>query len=108
MAGKKELVTQDPFILEEYLHPQMEDKFWLERAKIVSDPQSCFDYDRYGLLVRKSKLDGALQKFIPEEARYRLVHLAFCIEFAFHPSKNQMYYTPRRYYHWLGMASDVL
>lgn len=42
----------------------------------MGDFQSCFGYDRYGILFPKAKPEGALQRGIPEGIRHRLLHLA--------------------------------
>lgn len=59
------LVTTDPVTAEKILQKQEEDQFCRKLAQLASDPQSCFDYDRYGIVVRNSKLNGATQKNVP-------------------------------------------
>lgn len=39
------------------------------------DPQLCFNDDRYVILLRKAKLNRAVQKVVPERLCHRLLHL---------------------------------
>lgn len=75
---------------------------------MVGDPQFCYDHDRYGVLIRKAKLGGALERVVPQRLRHRLRHLARCPVIAGHPSVTWMYYILRREHYWPQIASDVL
>lgn len=60
LDAKKEPVVPEPVSLEEFLEAQADSRFCREHSKSVRDPQSCIDYDRYEIPVRKAKLDGAV------------------------------------------------
>lgn len=47
-----EPIVPDPFTLEKLLKAQKENKFFREHVELVSDLQSCLDYDSYDILVR--------------------------------------------------------
>ena len=51
-----------PVTADELLTAQAEDPFCQEKANSVGDPKSQFEFDRYGFLVRKSRLDGTWAK----------------------------------------------
>lgn len=56
---KEKPVTPDPFTLREFVRAQKKEKFCRERAESVGSPQSCLDYIRCGILVKKSNSDGS-------------------------------------------------
>lgn len=81
--------------------------FCRERAKLVCDLQSCLHYHRSGILVQHSKMDWALRRVVPERLCHRLLNLAQCPVLATHPGGARMYYTLRKEYYCLRMASNV-
>ena len=93
--------------VEEFLRAQAEDAFCRFAAETVGTPNSKFDIDRYGFLVRKSPLDGTLQRVVPTRLRPRVLYLAHHPRLAGHPGATRMYYTLRREYYWPHMASDA-
>ena len=92
--------------VEEFLRAQAGDAFCRFAAKTVGTPSSKFDIDRYGFLVRKSPLDGTLQRVVPTQLRPRVLYLAHHPRLAGPPGATPMYYTLRREYYWPHMASD--
>ena len=88
--------TPDPFNMEELLQAQSEDGFCKSKAEMVGYPKSDYDYDRYGILVRKSKLDGTQQRVVPVTLCARLLHMSHYPTLAGHPGGIRMYYTLRR------------
>ena len=50
--------------VEEFIRAQAEDAFCRFAAETVGTPNSKFDIDRYDFLVRKSPLDGTLQRVV--------------------------------------------
>ena len=96
-----------PFTVEEFLNEQATDPFCRKKAEAVGEKDSQFDYDRYGILVRKSNLDGALQRVVPVSLRARLLHTTHYPRLAGHPGGIRMYYSLRREYYWPHMANDV-
>ena len=96
-----------PITVEEFLQAQATDSFCQEKAKAVGDSDSQFDYDRYGLLVRKAPLDGALQRVVPKALRARLLYLTHYPRLAGHPGGTRMYLTLRRDFYWPQMGNDV-
>ena len=93
--------------VEEFLRAQAEDAFCRFAAETVGTPSSKFDIDRYGFLVRKSPLDGTLQRVVPTRLRPWVLYLAHHPRLAGHPGAMCMYYTLRREYYWPHMASDA-
>lgn len=90
--------TPSPFTSERYILEQRENEFCLERSESMGDSQSYFDYDQYRKRVQKAKLDGLLQKVVPERPRQCLLHLAHYPVMAGHPGGTPTYYTLRREY----------
>lgn len=105
---KEEPETPDASTLEEFLEAQTDERFCREQSESVGDPQSCFDYDQHGILARKAKLIGALQKVVPESLSHRLLHIAYYPVLAGHPGETQMYYTLKIKYYCPQIAGDVL
>ena len=93
--------------VEEFLRAQAEDAFCRFAAEAVGTPNSKFDIDRYGFLVRKSPLDGTLQRVVPTRLRPRVLYVAHHPRLAGHPGATHMYYTLGREYYWPHMASDA-
>lgn len=73
----------------------------------MGDSGSEFDYDHYGFLVRKSKLDCALQRVVPSALKSRLLYLSHYPRLAGHPGGTRLYLTLRRDYYWPSMGNDV-
>ncbi|CDF38306.1 unnamed protein product [Chondrus crispus] len=90
-----------------FLREQADDAFCRAAADTVGEPNSKFDVDRYGFLVRKSPLDGTLQRVVPNRLRPRVLYLAHHPRLAGHPGGTRMYYTLRREYYWPHLASDA-
>lgn len=68
---EKTPVARDPLTLEKSLQAESDEKLYQEQSESVGDPQSCFRYDRYKILVRKAKLDRALHRVVPERLRHQ-------------------------------------
>ena len=96
-----------PISLAEFLHERATDPFCQAVAQQVGTWKSKLDYDRYGLLVRKSPLEGALQRVVPKSLLDRLLYLSHYPRLAGHPGGTRMYYTLRRDYYMPMMANDV-
>lgn len=69
---------------------------------------SCFDYDPYGILVRKTELYGALQRIVPERLSRGLLLLSHYSVLAGHPGTILVYYTVRKKYYWPQVTNDVM
>ena len=91
----------------EFLRAQAEGAFCRFTAETVGTPNSKFDIDRYKFLVRKSPLDGTLQRVVLTRLRPQVLYLAHHPRLAGHPGATRMYYTLRREYYWPHMASDA-
>ena len=96
-----------PITAEEFLQEQSKDPFCIAKAKMVGDANSHFDVDQYGFLVRRSNLDGALQRVVPKTLRARVLYLSHYPRLAGHPGGLRMYMTLRREYYWPHMANDA-
>ncbi|CDF39905.1 unnamed protein product [Chondrus crispus] len=96
-----------PVTVEEFLREQAEDPFCRAAAETVGNPDSRYDVDRYGFVVRKSPLDGTLQRVVPKRLRAKILYLAHHPRLAGHPGGTRMYYTLRREYYWPHMANDA-
>lgn len=66
LGVEAEQVAPDLFTLKEPQRPQQEDEFQEDPAFSVVEPQSCFDYDQYGILVQMCKLEVVSRREIPE------------------------------------------
>ncbi|CDF38169.1 unnamed protein product [Chondrus crispus] len=93
--------------VEEFLREQAEDPFCTAAAETVGNPDSRYDVERYGFVVRKSPLDGTLQRVVPKRLRAKILYLAHHPRLAGHPGGTRMYYTLRREYYWPHMANDA-
>lgn len=72
----EEPVVLDLLTLEEFLEAQKREWISLEPSKFVGSLHSCFHYDRFGILVRKARLNEVLQEVVPKRLRHKLLHLA--------------------------------
>ena len=84
--------------VEEFLIEQTEDSFCRFAAETTGMPNSKFNIDRYGFLVRNSPLDGTLQRVVPTQLRPRVLYLAHHPRLGGHPGATSMYYTLRGEY----------
>ena len=55
--------------VEEFLRAQAEDAFCRFAAETFGTPNSKFDINRYGFLVKNYPLDGTLQRMVPARLR---------------------------------------
>lgn len=72
----EEPVAPETLNLKGLLLAQRNGKVCRERSESAGDPNSCFDYHGYVILVRKAKLDGSLQRVVPEPFRHQPLRLA--------------------------------
>ena len=96
-----------PVTSDELLTAQEEDPFCQEKAISVGDPKSQFELDRYGFLVRRSRLDFTWAKVVPASLRDRILYLAHYMRLSGHQGIIRMYYTLRREFYWPQMAKDA-
>ena len=78
--------------VQEFLRQQADDAFRRAAADTVGTATSRFDIDRYGFLVRKSLLNGALQRMVSTRLRHRVQYLAHHPRLSGHPGATRMYY----------------
>ena len=97
----------EPVAPEEFLAAQKDDAYCRDTAQTVGQPGSAFNFDRDGILVRRSTLDGSIQKVVPDSLRSTILSLAHDSPAAGHPGAIKMYETMRRFLYWPLMASDV-
>lgn len=102
----EEPVVPDPFTRDCFFQDQRENEISPKRSRSTGDAQSCVDYDRYGILVRRAKLNGAPQTVVPEGLCHQLLHLIYYPVVAGHPGETWTYHTLKREYYWSQMASD--
>lgn len=100
--------TIDPFTPEKFLKARKGDRLCRHWAKSVTDHQSLIKCDRHEILLRKSKLEGALQRVVLKRIRHQLLHQAYSSVLSGHPGGAQRYYFLRREYYLPGMVTDVL
>ena len=93
--------------VEEFIQAQAADEFCIHADRTVGEPGSKYDVDRYGFLVRRSPLDGTLQRVVPKRLRAKVLYLAHHPRLAEHPGETRMYYTLRGEYYRPHMANDV-
>ena len=100
-------VAMEPITLQEMVAEQASDAFCQAKAATVGHSASDFFYDRHGVLVRRSTLDGALQAVVPSSLRPRVLNMAHYPKLAGHPGTRRMYDTMRRSFYWPLMANDI-
>ena len=93
--------------LDALIRAQKTDTFCKRIADTVDTPGSAFNYDRDGVLVRRSALDGSVQRVIPVAFRTHVLQLMHAIPLAGHPGARRMYDTMRCEFYWPHMANDV-
>lgn len=90
LSANEAPVTPKSVILKYFLQAQKKDKFCRERVESAREPQSCFCCKRYKVLVRTPKLDGALERNVPERIRLGVPNLLHYPVVAGHPGGTQM------------------
>ena len=93
--------------MEEFPRNQAEDLFCRGAAETVGTPDARFDVDRYGFLVRKSRIDGTLQQVVPKRLKARILYLAHHPGLGGHPGGTRVYYTLPGEYYWPPAANDA-
>lgn len=93
VSVQNEPAVLDVFTPEKDLRVLKEEELCRKRARSVGDLQSCFEYDRHGVLVQKPKLNEALQELVPNQRRRRLLNLDHYPALAGHPERPRMYCT---------------
>jgi len=99
--------SDPPPTTEEMILAQSEDKYCQQLTATVGTPGSIFDINRLGVLVRISKLDGAVQVVVPLSLQPKLLRLGHYSLLAGHPGSRRMYDTMRHEFYWPNMARDV-
>ena len=84
-----------PVTADELLTAQAEDPFCQEKSNSVGDPRSQFEFDCYGFLVRRSRLDGTWAKVVPSSLRDRILYLAQYTRLSGHPPLRREFYWPQ-------------
>ncbi|CAN8075930.1 unnamed protein product [Agarophyton chilense] len=96
-----------PVTREEFLREQAQDAYCRTLADQIGFKGSPFDVDHNGYIVRRSTLDGSLQKVVPKALRPRFLYLAHYPRLSGHLGATRMYYTLRQQFYWPHMADDV-
>lgn len=96
-----------PISDEEFIRGQSTDDFCQEVARTVGLPGSKFDVDNAGCLIRRSDLDGSLQKVVPKKIQSRILYQMHYPTSAGHPGSTRTYNTMRREYYWRNMMADI-
>lgn len=99
--------SETPVTTDEILDAQKTDPWCRQLAETVGSQGSQFAFNSYGLLVRLSRLDGALQVVVPPCLRARILYLGHDTALSGHPGSRRMYDTLRRTFYWPLLASDV-
>ncbi|CAN8067637.1 unnamed protein product [Agarophyton chilense] len=107
MAIVEEETNVRPVTLEELIQEQAEDEYCKSVRKDVGNGITLFDINRYGVLIRHSPLDGALQKVVPRSLVPCVLYLSHYPRLEGHPGGTRMYNTLRRDFYWPQMANDV-
>ena len=113
MEGVMAIVEEDKNVeaisVEEFLQEQARDPYCQERMEKLGleEEGAVFEIDQFGILCRRAKLDGAMQKVVPKTLRDRLLYLSHYPRLAGHPGQSTMYNSLRRQFFWPFMANDV-
>ena len=78
-----------------------------QRYSTYAGPDSLFDFNEDGILVRKAPLDGSRQVVVPASLQPRVLHLEHFPKTAGHPGITRMFRTLRKTFFWPKMAVDV-
>ena len=103
----QEQTNVTPIAVEEFLREQASDPYCKRVAETVRIPGSQFEYNHQGYLLRKSSLDGALQKVVPLSLRSRVLYLSHYPRFSGHPGDIKNFLTLWTDHYWPLMANDV-
>ena len=97
----------EPISTPEFLQEQAKDSYCKSLLPETTVDASHFITDQFGIICRKSTLDGALQRVVPESLRERVLYLSHYPILAGHPGGYKLYATLRRDYYWPFMANDA-
>ena len=86
---------------------QQNDKFCQHVRSSLDLPDSPFGVTHEDILVRRSPLDGSLQKVVPFSLIPIILYHAHYPVHAGHPGGTRMYETIRREYYWRSMVNDI-
>lgn len=100
-------MTDDCHTLENILSKQAADSECQAAAQKGKHPTSCYSYSHDGILVRKTHVDGALQKVVPATLRARILYLSRYLALAGHTQDKCVYDTMRKDFYWPHMRKDV-
>ena len=98
-----------PISIDEMISEQSADDYcqWARRVMDQAQGESPFAINQHGVLVRRAKLDGALQVVVPSTLRQRLLDIAHSAPTSGHPGRAKMYQTLRRAFYWPSMTVDI-
>lgn len=97
---------QPPF-LPEFVKAHAKDPYCKQVAATIGLPAFDIKVENHGLIVRKSNIDGALEKVDPKKLQARLLYLAHYPPLSGCPGQRHMYDAMRLEYYWTHMANDV-
>ncbi|CAN8070204.1 unnamed protein product [Agarophyton chilense] len=96
-----------PVTREEFLREKAQDAYCRTLADQIRFKGSLLDVDHIGYIMRRSTLDGSLQKVVPKALHTRVLYLAHYSQLSGHPGATRMYYTLKQQFYWPHMAHDV-
>jgi len=98
-----ELIT-----VHELMTAQAEDEECQKILKTIkANPDSDYEVDERGLIVRVAPVDASVQVIIPKKLRARALFLGHHTPVAGHPGVSRQYYTMRRTMYWPQMSNDI-
>jgi hypothetical protein len=100
-----EAILPQPLQLEEMIREKAKDTTCPELTDLRG-PDTVFDVNEAGLLVRKAPLNGSEQIVIPNAPQPQILHLEHCNRKG-HPGIKKMVQSLRRRYFWTSMVADV-
>lgn len=100
-------LTEEPSSLEEYLQTQASKRERKAIPKTVGYFTLNFTYDRDGVLLRQTPVDGELQKYVPVTLQARIPYFAIYLMIARHARKRRMYGTIKQHFYWPHIENDI-
>lgn len=99
-SNEKLLTTRD------FVTAQTIDLYCGEVVLAGGEPGTLYSYDREGVLVKQSKIDGSGQKVLPASICSLVLYMAHYHVFGGHPGERRLYHTLRGEFYWPHMANE--
>lgn len=93
--------------LTKFIKSQSDEVLCPEAAKKMGQSEMELLLDKDSVVTRRTPIDGALQKLVPQLMRESKLHLSHYPSLAGHHGQRRIYETMHRDYYWPKMAQNV-